>query len=265
MPGHLPTAASFLDDYQREVSAALTIVLAFATARFLDRAVLARGERMPAAVGAEGLSPMATTRVRLIRRLVFAGILLLGFALALAPFEGVRRIATGVLASSAVLGLVVGFAARQTLANAVAGVLIAVTQPIRIGDLVTFEGSTGVVEDVRLTYSYIRGDDGRRIVVPNERLAASTIENHTIADPRVKVEVSLWLPPEADVERAIAVLSEDEKVEVAVAEIDKDGVRLSARTWAADVDERGAVGAALRAASLRRLRREGLSWAAERQ
>ena len=80
--------------------------------------------------------------------------------------------ATGILASSAVLGLVVGFAARQTLANAIAGILLAITQPIRIGDLVTFEDETGEVEDVRLTYTYIRLDDGRRLIVPNERLAA---------------------------------------------------------------------------------------------
>ena len=94
------------------------------------------------------------------------------------------------------LGLVVGFAARQTLANGIAGILLAITQPIRIGDLVTFEDETGEVEDVRLTYTYIRLDDGRRLVVPNERLAQSSIENHTIVDPRVQVEVSVWLPPE---------------------------------------------------------------------
>ena len=96
--------------------------------------------------------------------------------------------ATGILASSAVLGIVVGFAARQTLANAIAGILLAITQPIRIGDLVTFEDETGTVEDVRLTYTYLRSDDGRRIIIPNERLAQNTIENHTIIDPRVRVD-----------------------------------------------------------------------------
>ncbi|MDP8943814.1 MAG: mechanosensitive ion channel family protein [Actinomycetota bacterium] len=265
MGGHLPTAASFLDSYDREIAAALTVVAALVLAKVVDRAVAARGSRMRAAVGADELSPVATTRLRLVRRLLSAAILLIGFALALSQFEGVRRIAAGVLASSAVLGLVVGFAARQTLANAVAGVLIAVTQPIRIGDLVTFEGATGVVEDVRLTYTYIRGDDARRIIVPNERLASATIENHTIADPRVRVEVSVWLPPEADLDRALAVVGAGEDVEVSVADADKDGVRLSATTWVASPDERGGAAAALRADSLRRLREEGLSWAVERQ
>ena len=93
------------------------------------------------------------------------------------------------------VGLVVGFAARATLANAIAGIMLAITQPIRIGDLVTFEDETGEVEDVRLTYTYLRLDDGSRLVVPNERLAQGAIENHTVVDPRVQVEVSVWIPP----------------------------------------------------------------------
>ena len=108
------------------------------------------------------------------------------------------------------LGLVVGFAARQTLANGIAGILLAITQPIRIGDLVTFEEETGEVEDVKLTYTYIRLDDGRRLIVPNERLAQSSIENHTILDPRVQVEVSVWLPPDADLDRAIELIEDEE-------------------------------------------------------
>ena len=169
--------------------------------------MLKRGRRIGEAVAGRELSPVADTRLRLVRRLVFATIIVIGIALALAQFPSVKRVATGVLASSAVLGLVVGFAARQTLANAIAGILLAITQPIRIGDLVTFEEETGEVEDVRLTYTYIRLDDGRRLIVPNERLAQSSIHNHTIVDPLVSVEVSVWLAPDADVTRAVEVLS----------------------------------------------------------
>ena len=90
-----------------------------------------------------------------------------------------------------------------------AGILLAITQPIRIGDLVTFEGETGTVEDVRLTYTFIRKANATRVIVPNERLAQSTIENHTIVDPRVRVEVEIWLPLHADAPRALSVLGED--------------------------------------------------------
>ena len=213
------------------ITAIATVALAFAVAQLVDRAVARRGAAVATRVGGT-LSPVASTRLQLVRRLVYVAILVIGVALALAQFAAVKRLATGVLASSAVLGIVVGFAARQTFANAVAGVLLAVTQPIRIGDLVTFEDTTGTVEDIRLTYTYIVTDTGSRFVVPNERLAQSSVENHTLAGDRVRVEISVWLAPDADAVRALAVLGREEGVDVEVAEIDKDGVRLTARTWA---------------------------------
>jgi small-conductance mechanosensitive channel len=252
------TGAAFVAEHRNELTAAGTVLAALVLAQIVDRYLARRGERLSAAVAGRELSPVAATRLRLVRRLIFAVILVVGLGLALAQFPSVKRVATGILASSAVLGLVVGFAARQTLANAIAGVLLAITQPIRIGDLVTFEGETGEVEDVRLTYTYIRLDDGRRLVVPNERLAQSSIQNHTVVDPRVQVEVSVWLPPGADVDRALELV-EEEGLEARVAEVDKDGVRLSATTWADHPRERGQIGAALRQRWLRRLREEGLS------
>ena len=235
------------------------MVVAFVLAQLVDRAISRRGGRLAKALPGRELSPSASTRLRLVRRLVYAAIIVLGIMLALSQFDSVKRVATAVLASSAVLGLVVGFAARQTLANAVAGVLLAITQPIRIGDLVTFEGETGVVEDVRLTYTYIRTDDGRRVIVPNERLASNTVENHTIIDTRVRVEASVWVPREVDAIRALGVIRGEDDVEVSIAEIDKDGVRLVAGTWARSSSERGAMAAGLRAACLERLQRAGLS------
>ena len=114
------------------------MILAFVLAELVDRALVRRGRTVTEQVAGGG-SPVATTRLRLVRRLIFALIVIVGLALAAWQFDSVRRVATDVLASSAVLGLVVGFAARATLANRIAGVLLAITQPIRIGDLVTFE------------------------------------------------------------------------------------------------------------------------------
>src|SRR6185503_13987477 len=101
---------------QDVVTAIVTVVVAFVVAEVVDRVIARRGGRLT-----EGLSPVANTRLRMVRRLIFAGILLIGGMLALSQFEDVKRIATGLLASSAVLGLVIGFAARQTLANGIAG------------------------------------------------------------------------------------------------------------------------------------------------
>jgi small-conductance mechanosensitive channel len=233
---------------------------ALVIAEIVDRALSRRGRKLTAAVGVGELSPVATTRLRLVRRLIFAMIILIGIALAAAQIPSISKLATGILASSAVLGLVVGFAARQTLANGIAGILLAITQPIRIGDRVTFEDETGEVEDVKLTYTYIHLDDGRRLIVPNERLAQSSIANHTIIDTRLQVEASVWLPPDADLDRAIELI-EDERagISATVAEVDKEGVRLSATSWADSSSERATAAAELRRRWLRLLREHGLS------
>jgi small-conductance mechanosensitive channel len=242
------------------ITAAVTIAIALLVAELVDRALKRRGKRLSSAVAVGELSPVATTRLRLVRRLVFTLIVVIGLAIVALQFPSVKRVATTVLASSAVIGIIVGFAARATLANAIAGVMLAITQPIRIGDLVTFEDETGEVEDVRLTYTYVRLDDGRRLIIPNELLAQSSIENHTILDPRVQVEVSVWLPPDADLDRAIELIADEEEgITAAVVETDKDGVRLSATTWAAGPRDRGRAAAELRRRWLRLLREHGLS------
>jgi small-conductance mechanosensitive channel len=240
------------------IAAGVAIAVAVVIAQLVDRVISKRGLSVGELVTRGELSPAAQTRLRLVRRLVFVVIVLIGVAVAATNFPEASKVATGLLASSAVLGLVIGFAARQTLANAIAGILLAITQPIRIGDLVTFEEQTGEVEDMRLTYTYIRLDDGRRLIVPNERLAQSSVLNHTILDTRVQVEVSVWLPVDADLDRAMELI-DDEGISVTVAETDKEGVRLSATTWATSPAERGKTAAELRARWLRLLREHALS------
>jgi small-conductance mechanosensitive channel len=249
-------AAKFWEDYGHVVEAAVIVIVSIAIAKLVDWGISSRAGRLSKVVPGVELSPVASTRLRLVRRLISATIILIGFAVALSRFPSLKTLAASLLASSAVLGLVVGFAARQVLANAVAGVLLAITQPIRIGDLITFEDDTGVVEDIQLTYTYVRAGDGRRVVIPNERLAQSTIENHTIVDPRVHVEVSVWIPPYADIKRALELAVQDEDgVDASVAEVDKEGVRIVVGAWAQHPDERGAMEAGLRARCLERLQR----------
>ena len=253
---HFYTAAADTDAW---VDAGIALAIAIAIAKIVDHMIARRGEAVSEMVSRGELSPATRTRLRLVRRLVTALIVLIGAAVAASNFPELSSAARAILASSAVLGLVVGFAARQTLANAIAGILLAITQPIRIGDLVTFEEQTGEVEDMKLTYTYIRLDDGRRYIVPNERLAQSSVANHTILDARVQVEVSVWLPVDADLDKAMELIADDKDVEVSVAETDKDGVRLSATTWASSPAERGKKAAELRRRWLRLLREHALS------
>ena len=164
-------------DWQRWIVAAAVVAIALVVAKLADRAITRRLE----------LPPEALTRYRVLRRSVVAAIVALGVLSALLLIPGVRTVAGGVLASSAVVGLVIGFAARSTLANFVAGVLIAFTQPLRLGDRVEVgaaaagPGAAGIVEEIGPTYTVIRADDGDRLFVPNEKLASDTIRNTTLA------------------------------------------------------------------------------------
>jgi len=252
--------AGLIDENRDTITAAGTLVLAALVAHLVDRMIRRRARVLAERAAGPGLSPETDTRLRLVRRLTFGVIVLLGIALALGQFEAVKRVATTVLASSAVLGLVIGFAARATLANAVAGVLLAITQPIRVGDVVTFSKETGVVEDVRLAYTTIHLDNGRRLVVPNEKLVQNPVENHTVVDPRVQVEASVWLPPGGDADRAMELIADTEReIDAGVADVDRFGIKLSAYVWCDNPQERGPLAARLRADWLRRLRAEGLS------
>ena len=131
------------------------------------------------------------------------------------------------LASSAIAAAVVGFASRQVLANAIAGMVLAVTQPLRIGDLVTFEGETGTVEDVSLTYTWLRTGSDARLIIPNERLAAGVLRNDSIRSPTVALEVSAWLAPDADETAALAAVQAlEETRDARIAEVTDTGLRL---------------------------------------
>jgi small-conductance mechanosensitive channel len=254
----LPIASSFWTDHRNEITAIATVIGAIVLAQLVDRALRHRAAKLATTMTGRELSATADTRLRLVRRLVYVTIIVIGVALALAQFAAVKRVATGILASSAVIGLIVGFAARQTLANGIAGILLAITQPIRVGDLVTFQGETGTVEDVRLTYTFLRAGDGRRVIIPNEQLASSTIINHTIVDPRVRVEVSLWIPVDADPTRALAALAEEPDADVAVADMEKDGIRLTVGIWAPTATDRARAAAGLRVRCIERLQQASI-------
>ena len=236
------------------------MAVAIAVAIVVDRFVLARARHVADRFGEDGVSRAAQTRLQLIRRLVFLTIIVIGAALALSQFAKLEKLATGILASSAVLGLVIGLAARQTIGNLVAGIMLAISQPIRIGDQITFEDQTGRVDDVTLSYTYIDPGDGRLMVVPNEHLASGTIFNHSTGDRSAPIAVSIWLPPGADLEAARLALTTVGAERVSVEEVTTEGVRLELRT--APEVERTRVGgeeAALREAALDALRDAGVT------
>jgi small-conductance mechanosensitive channel len=128
------------------------------------------------------VSRTTRTRLRILRRLAFVVVLLIVVMLVLSQFTELKRLATGVLASTALVVAVVGFAAQRTLANMIAGIQIAVSQPIRIGDRIEFDECTGRVIDITLSYTYLDPGDGSSIVIPNQLLVEGRVHNLSTAD-----------------------------------------------------------------------------------
>jgi small-conductance mechanosensitive channel len=185
---------TFWQAHGDEVSALITVALAVLLALVVDRLVIGRASRLAERVGA-AQSREAQTRLSVVRRLVFLTIIAIGVALALSQFTQIKRLATGVLASTAVLSLIIGFAAQQALSNVVAGILLAITQPLRIGDLVELEQGSGRVRDITLTFTSIGFDDGRVLVVPNQKLMTDPLFNHSMNGTTERPVASQVLPP----------------------------------------------------------------------
>jgi small-conductance mechanosensitive channel len=155
------------------------------------------------------LPPEAATRYRVLRRTVSAAIVIVGLFSALLVIPEVRAVAGGLLASSAILGVIIGVASQRTLGNFVAGLLIALTQPIRLGDRVNYGGEDGVVEEIGLTYTFIRTRDEARLIVPNEKLASDTIRNSTIRSRETFAEITVPVPLSADLGAAVEGLRDE--------------------------------------------------------
>jgi small-conductance mechanosensitive channel len=243
---------------ERWISAGIAVIVALILAHIVDRALSRRGEQMASAVVRGDLSAATATRLRFIRRLAYAFIVMIGVAVALAQFDGISRLAASLLASGAIAAAILGFAARQTLANFVAGIMLAVTQPIRVGDWVTVDDHYGAVEDIRLNYTFLRTLGGQQIVIPNEKLASGILRNDTLGAGSVTPEAHLWLPRSADARRAVDALADETQHAVAVAETSVEGFRVTVSGDPCPPPERAPQEADLRLRCLERLRTEGL-------
>jgi small-conductance mechanosensitive channel len=119
------------------------------------------------------------TQITVLSRTLYVLISIFAVASMLMMFEEVRRFGTSILASAGVVGIIIGFAAQRTIANLFAGFQLAMTQPIRIDDVVIVEGEWGRVEEITLTYVVIKIWDQRRLIVPLSHFIEKPFQNWT--------------------------------------------------------------------------------------
>jgi small-conductance mechanosensitive channel len=119
------------------------------------------------------------TQFRVLERIVVFIVILIAIAVALMTFDGIRRIGISLFASAGVAGIVIGFAAQKLLGNILAGFQIALTQPIRLDDVVIVENEWGWIEEINLTYVVVRIWDKRRLIVPTTYFIEKPFQNWT--------------------------------------------------------------------------------------
>lgn len=120
-----------------------------------------------------------STQIKVFERILVTIVIVLTIALMLMTFQTVRQIGVSILASAGVIGLVIGFAAQKSIATILAGLQIAITQPIRLEDAVLIEDELGWIEEITLTFVVVKLWDQRRLIVPITHFIEQPFQNWT--------------------------------------------------------------------------------------
>ncbi len=172
---------------------ALRLVMRVAFAAYLVRI---GGARLPGEIA--GLR----TRFTILQRLIVVLLLVIVAWSVLEVFPTTRELARSLLASGAVFTIFLGLALSGPLSNIGAGVLLGLTQPVRLGDRVTIGETTGTASEITLIHTVLVTDEGRRVFVPNTQMASSVVVNRSIDDPRRIVSVRLPVALRVSIEHA---------------------------------------------------------------
>jgi small-conductance mechanosensitive channel len=133
------------------------------------------------------------TQVSVIRKIIVTAVVIIATGSILMLFDPVRQFGTSILASAGIAGIVIGFAAQKTLGNVLAGIQIALTQPLLIDDIVVVEGEFGQIEEITLTYVTVRTWDLRRLVLPITYFVEKPFQNWSRVSTELLGTVILYL------------------------------------------------------------------------
>jgi small conductance mechanosensitive channel len=169
----------------------------------IDRYLTALAHRQP------GLE----TVYRFLRRVMILVVILIGVTVSTyANFPNAAAGVTSLILAAGFLSIVIGLAAQSTLANLIAGAMVSISQPFKLGDAVVFPYPNGdwcFVEDIRLNFTVLRTWDLRRLMVPNSMFQSSVLVNYSAVDPTMLVIVYVVIPFESNVDRAREIMLEE--------------------------------------------------------
>jgi small-conductance mechanosensitive channel len=140
------------------------------------------------------------THISVARKVIMFIVVLIGIGIILSQFETLQNLGVSLLASAGLATVILGIAAQGTLGNIVAGMQIAITKPVRIGDTVMYEGNWGTIEEIRFTYLTVDTWDHRRVIVPLKYFISKPFENWSKNDPHLIKPIYLYLDYKANVQ-----------------------------------------------------------------
>ncbi|MFP4118469.1 MAG: mechanosensitive ion channel family protein [Candidatus Woesearchaeota archaeon] len=149
------------------------------------------------------------TQFMVLKRLISVMIYIAGIAVAISFIPSLRTVAVSLFAGAGVLAIVVGFAAQQAFSNIINGIFIAVYKPFRVGDIISFSGKTGVVEDINLRHTVIRNFENKRFVAPNSILGNEIVENYNIGEEKTCRHVEIGISYDSDIDKAMKIMAEE--------------------------------------------------------
>lgn len=206
------------------------------------------------------------TYLSIFRRIFIFVMVLVGIWVSLSAFTDIEGLGTTLLTSAGIAGAIIGIAAQPTLGNIIAGMQVAITQPVRIGDTVIVEGAWSTVEDLRYTYAVIKTWDERRLIVPMKHFVTEIIENWSHTNAHQCGAVYLYVDYGADVEqirqtfiamvKAHELWKEGEEPEMLVTKVDENTITLRGQMAADGPNEAWAMECAVREKMLKYLATE---------
>ena len=208
-----PLSAQAIDQLQHWLGIGVLLCAVWLAVRVVDALEARILREHPVDIEDNLAARRVQTQTRVIARVIQGAIILVGVALALMTFPAIRQIGATLLASAGIIGLVAGIAARPVFGNLIAGLQIALAQPIRLDDVVIVEGEWGRIEEITSTYVVVRVWDERRLVVPLQWFIENPFQNWTRTSAQLLGTAFLWLDyrtPMADVRSQLQKICEED-------------------------------------------------------
>lgn len=149
------------------------------------------------------------TKFAFMRRVVVGVVYLVGIILIISKIPSLKTFSYSLLAGAGVLAIIIGFATQKTLSNIIAGLMISVSQPFRVGDRVRFRDEYGIIQDITLRHTVLKTWDNRHVVIPNAMINEEVINNYTVEDEKILATLEIGISYDSDIDLARKIIKEE--------------------------------------------------------